>query len=89
MSDSGVPLIWTKHLNSSGKEAQEAFEKTLRNSTLVLNRLRQILDERENSINQQEFSISDYDSNSWHYKQAHRNGQRSMLKEIKDLIKFI
>ena len=79
-----IPLTWVKHLKS--EEEQRDFENLLRNTTTVLSRFRDLLEELENS---KEVSFDDYDSPSWSHKQAHSNGYKEALRKVKDLIKFI
>lgn len=80
-----LPIVWTAHLTNSPKEKQD-FERAVILSTEVLNRLRQILEDREKSIDKLDFSLSSYDHASWPYKQAHLNGRRAELVEIKQLL---
>lgn len=76
---------WSKHLVD--KQAKANFESLVGNSTIVLNRLHDILMEEEQALLAEEASTSDYDSPSWAYKQAHRNGKRAALAHIKRLLK--
>lgn len=75
---------WTKHLKT--EEEQKKFESSLRSSRFVLERLEEILKERLDNIEGYELSVNEYDNASWSSKQAHRNGQRSELKNILRLI---
>lgn len=86
MRTKGLPVVWTKGI---AEELKSDFEIQVRNSTSTLSRLYDIIEEKENSINNQEVSISDFDNPSWAYKQAYRNGQKASLKEIKELLAFI
>lgn len=87
MPSKQIPLDWVKNLKD--EQQRSDFEYLVRNSTQVLTRLKEILVEKEQGILSQDLAIQDYDSPSWGYKQAHRNGQRSALKQITDLIGFI
>jgi hypothetical protein len=78
-----LKLDWTKHLHDP--QRKEDFEKTLRNSTLILDRLRTIMTEWEQSILAEETSKDQYTSGSWAMLQAHRNGNREIIKKVKDL----
>ena len=82
-----LSLEWTNHLKS--EDEKERFESLVRNSTQVLSRLSDILLDREAAILKQEVLVADYDSPAWPYKQAHRNGARSELKKLKDLLSFL
>jgi hypothetical protein len=83
----GLPLVWTKHLKSA--KEKEDFESLLRNSTQVLRRLKQILEEKEKDITSSQLKIEDYDSPSWAFKEAHRHGRQAELKSLRDLIDFV
>lgn len=81
----GTPLAWTKGLSDKEKED---LEVQLRNS-VVLRRLLLILNEKLQTLSDQEVSVQDYDDPSWAFKQAHRNGERKGLKTIRDLLNFL
>lgn len=79
-------MIWTSHLKSQ-KEKKE-FEELLRlTNRQVLERLDQILDSYQVSIDKNETSLKQYDSPSWPYLQAHQNGMRQGLSMVQDLFK--
>lgn len=78
---------WSKHLKDPEKKAE--FEKTVRNSTLVLTRLKVLLNEIEDNIEKSERTVRAYDLPNWDYRQAHINGRMQTLQEVKDLISFI
>ena len=69
-------------------DRKEGFEQTLRNSTLILRQLSHILDRWEEDLNSAESKLSDYDTPSWEAKQAHRNGDRSRIRKLRDLLSF-
>lgn len=77
-------MIWTKNLKDP--EVKKRFESTLWGSKPVLDRLHQILSEEEAEVSRTEVSADSYDNPSWSHKQAHRNGQRAMLRKIQQLI---
>lgn len=77
---------WTKHLRDEAERLQ--FEKTIKASRTALDRLAQILREELEVLNNQEASLTDYDSAAWSHKQAHRNGQRAFAKTVLDLLTF-
>jgi len=81
-----IPIQWIAN-KANDPKAKEAFEEALRNSTLVLTRLREILDEKDREIDKYEFSLSSY-TEGWPYAQSHMNGRRAMLLEIKKLLTF-
>lgn len=79
-----LPLQWVQHLQDP-KERKD-FEDLIRSSTRVLGRLSQIADDRASALDRAEMTQTDFDEPNWAYRQAFRNGQRSSLKFIKDLL---
>ena len=75
---------WTKHLKTP--EEIERFSKFVQGSKLILERLRDIIQEDVNNLDSQEGTFKDFDVPNWDYKQAFRNGQRSTLKNIQRLL---
>lgn len=75
---------WTRHLKDP--EEQTRFLGHVLNSKTVLNRLKDLLAERELSIDISERSITSFDTPNWAYKQAFKNGFRSCSEVIKKLI---
>ena len=84
---SNLQMVWTKHLKDQKKK--QDFELALRNDTLVLGRLQEILEERFKDLEYQEMKMEDYHNPSWAYKQAHQNGYKAGLNFVKDLLKFL
>lgn len=82
----GFDLRWTRDI--ADQKAREDFEAVVRNSTLLLTRLKQIIEEREKSLLNLGLSQEDFKDNNWSHKQAHRNGGLGELKRIKELIPF-
>jgi hypothetical protein len=70
-------------------ERKEGFEQAIRNSHFVLKQLYHIVDQWEEQLNAAESKITDYDTPSWEAKQAHRNGDRSRLRKLRDLLSFL
>lgn len=83
-----LPIIWTAHLQNN-PDAKADLEKAIRNSTAALSRLNEILKEKEDSLDRRELSITTYGSPSYPFEQAHQNGRRACLREIKDLFAFL
>ena len=75
---------WTKNLQT--QEEKDRFESSLKSAKLVFKRLNQLLIEEEEDIDRSELVLDTYESANWASKQAHKNGQRSMLRKIKNLI---
>ena len=77
-------LVWTKHIKDKGRK--EDFVRAIRGSGLVLGRLEEIFKDRLRTINNTETSIEDFDDGSWSHKQAFRNGQKALIRELLDLL---
>lgn len=74
---------WTRNL--ADKDIP-GFEKQLRNSIDVLDRLAEILTEDLQEIENVEAGLKQYDTPSWSHKQAHLNGERSRIRKMLKLI---
>lgn len=79
--------IWFKHISDPDKKTD--FEKLLRNSTLSLGRLREIIRELKEALHKTERSSSVYESPSWAFQQAHINGMLQAYSNIDQLLSFI
>lgn len=82
-----MKTIWTQHLKT--EEEKKDFETVVNNSTYVLGRVKQLIENRERGITSFEGDTNAYDNPSWAYKQAHANGRRAELKELLALFDFI
>lgn len=81
-----LKTIWTQHLPP---EEKEDFEKLIGYSTRVLSRVKQMIEIRERDILSLETKQEEYHNPSWAYKQAHLNGRKAELKELKELFNFL
>jgi hypothetical protein len=81
-----LPLAWSKGLN---QKDMEALEYVLRNNTILIPKLLEVISEFEAEENRSETTLSDYDSPSWSHKQADRNGARRAYKRIKSLFSYM
>lgn len=70
---------WTSHLRNDPK-AKEDFEKSIRGSKYILDRVKDILTEDLDAQERAEEDIRLYDNPSWSHKQAYMNGYRKGLK---------
>lgn len=75
---------WTKHLKDPEEIAR--FERTLWNSKPILDRLKQLVSEKEQSLDRSEASLEAYEKPNWAFIQAHKNGYRSCQEQIKALL---
>jgi len=76
--------VWTKNLKT--EEEQDNFNNLLLGARPVLERLMELLNEKEQSLEGSERSVKAYENPNWAYLQAHKNGCASMLTSIKTLI---
>lgn len=79
-----VPLIWTKNLKTD--QEKENFTNLLTNSTIIIGRLKELIEEQSSNLNKTAFSIEDFSDPNWSHKQAFRNGKLAGLKEILDIL---
>ncbi len=77
-------VSWTKNLQTP--EEITNFEGSLVSAKPVLDRLTQLLIEEEDGIDRSELNPDTYETANWASKQAHKNGQRAILRKIKNLI---
>lgn len=78
-----LSLKWTKGLS---EDRAENLEKLVRNSTIVLSRLKEIIEE---DLRQDKVTESDYDNPSWAYYQAHKNGKMEYARQMLSLLAFL
>jgi hypothetical protein len=64
------------------KDEQEGFKKEVKSAKSVLDKLEQIVNSKIKEI----VITNDYDSPSWAYKQADRNGYNRALTEIINIL---
>lgn len=79
----GIPLVWLQEAKD-----QEAFKTTLRNSTLVLGRLQQIIEDRISAVIESETSVDFYDEGAL-AKMAFNRGQLKALQDQLQLLSFL
>lgn len=78
-----MKLIWFK--NREEKEITR-FKNLLMGSKEVLDRLNEILKEKEDELIRSMRAVDTYDIANWSHLQAHKNGYLSCLANIKELI---
>lgn len=86
MRTKALQTAWVKHL-PEGKE-KEDFISLVRNSRLVLGRLKDVLDEQLQGIARTEGSPETYDS-GYPYLQAYMNGRRQAFLDLRKLVEFL
>lgn len=80
-----LPLAWLEGLE--GKE-KEDIEYVLRNNKILIGIFLKLLDRMEQEEIRAETNISEYDSSSWAFKQADRNGAKRAYRKIRTLFNF-
>lgn len=80
-----IDIKWTSHLKSV--EEQEKFRAYVLSSVGVLKRLADILESKVDA--REVFKEEDYNSPSWAFKQADRNGYVRALREIQQMLKGV
>jgi hypothetical protein len=83
---SNLSTEWLKNLPSDKKKD---FELIIRNSTMMAQRILELCNEWEEELDRAEARVSDYDTPSWGFRQAHRNGDRSRIRKLRDLFSFL
>ena len=77
-----LSTAWVQHKHSDDKQK---FADLVFNSTAILTRLDEILNEHASALAASEASSEPYDNPNWAYLQAHRNGQKDMIRQLKKL----
>lgn len=80
-----LAIEWTKNITDAKKKAD--FELTVRNSTIALGRLYEILEDKLRKL--QVPSITDYDTPNWSHRQADTNGRIHTIQELMTLLSFM
>lgn len=76
--------IWSAHLKTD-KDKQE-FENLVLRAKPVLDRLRVLVENKEEELSSFENSLKAYDNPNWHFRQAHINGYKSCQSRLLKLI---
>ncbi len=77
-------MLWTNHLDTD--EDKDRFRKIVSGSKTVLDRLKDIIEERESVINSIETGVEIYTKPGWDALLAHYNGEKASLSFVKKLI---
>ena len=80
-----MKTIWTEQIKDEAKK--EEYKQSLLRVKWVLEDLNSILDRIEKNIDRNETDPSHYDKVvNWSHKQAHSNGYRQCLRNIKSIL---
>jgi hypothetical protein len=75
---------WTK--NCKTDEDRASLEASILGSRIALNRLRDLMKEDEEGLNNREVNSKTYDLPNWEHRQADANGYRRCLREYQKLL---
>ncbi len=75
---------WTK--NCATPEDKAKLEASILGSKIALNRLKDLMKEDEDALNNREVGSKVYDLPNWEYRQADVNGYRRCLREYMKLL---
>jgi hypothetical protein len=75
---------WTSHLKTD--EEKENFKKEVYSAKRVLERLLEMVNDDEKGLSLSEMNPRSYDQASWAYHQAHKNGVRQYMNQVKTWI---
>lgn len=81
-----LPLVWSKGLS---QKDIEALEYVLRNNSILIPKLLEIIDQMIEEETNSEVTLKEYDSPSWGYKQADRNGAKRAFKKVRNLFNYL
>lgn len=76
---------WSQHLRHD-PEAKEKFEDYVKNSTLLTNRLMDMIDEVIAGVEKAERSPEVFSNPNWQYLQAYYNGGVGFLEKLKKIL---
>lgn len=83
-----LPVAWTAHKSNYSAEKGD-LEAAIRNSTVALSRLLEIVDAKLAEVNSIEISDTFYNQDGWAYAQAYLNGKKHAYTDIKKLLQFV
>lgn len=75
---------WTSHLKDEVEK--ERFKSSILGSKKVLERLMDMVNEIEEEMNSVEVSPKNYEIPNWDYRQAHYNGFRQCLHQLRKIL---
>lgn len=75
---------WTKHLKD--QEEKSRFNGRILGARDVLERLADLIEEKEKSLDRSELTIETYSLPNWEHRQAHKNGNREAFAWLKKLV---
>lgn len=82
-----ISVEWTKSLKT--QEEKDKFASLVVNNRTLLGRLLEIIDEKLDVIGRAEMSKETYENPAYASWQAHMNGKRASLTEVRRLLEFL
>ncbi len=82
-----LSVEWTKHLKTEAEK--DKFAALVVNNRTLLGRLLEILDEKIETIERAEEAKETYQNPAYASWQAHQNGRRASLKDVRRLLEFL
>lgn len=81
-----MKIQWTSHISDPDEKIR--FENSVRGSKYILQRLDDILAERQKAIDIIETGVEKYKQPGWDAIQAHYNGEKASLKYVRNLLEI-
>lgn len=82
-----LAVEWTKNLKT--QDEKDKFTSLVVNNRILLGRLLEIIDDKIDSLERAECSQETYQNPAYASWQAHVNGKRASLKDIRRLLEFL
>lgn len=82
-----MKAIWFRPEHNKSQQAKENYTAAITNSTVVIDRLLEIIEMKYDEIEGQETSLTTYNMDAA-YALAYLHGRKKTLKEIRDLFDF-
>jgi hypothetical protein len=85
-SSKGLSMEWLKGLSEAERES---MTEMIRHDRIVLSRLLGIIDDKLDVLERTEISPDTYENPAYPLLQAHINGKRASLTELRRLLEFL
>jgi hypothetical protein len=82
-----LAVDWTKNLKT--QEEKDKFASLVVNNRTLLGRLLEIVDEKLDALERMECNQETYQNPAYASWQAHVNGKRASLKDVRRLLEFL
>jgi hypothetical protein len=82
-----LAVDWTKHLKT--QQEKDKFSSLVVNNRILLGRLLEVIDEKLDVLERAESNQETYQNPAYASWQAHVNGKRASLKEVRRLLEFL